>query len=649
MRRFWFLLLFVCAYTALRAQTFDLPSGGNSIVSLDGQWRFHTGDNPAWASPAFDDSHWPLIRADESWTKQGYPNYGGYAWYRFKLGVSDGSAPLSMFFPEILTGYQVYANGKLIGSAGSIDPTSDPPNVGGQSFQLPAGVAGPQTIQVALRVWNYQPFASWLGGGVRFPGSVAGNPRLVTEQFHSARYAWSLLGVNDYAYSQLTIVVGLTVLALFLFRREDREYLWFAILLLSQAADSVLHIALNDSPMPFTFCRFLGETADGLCLVSALVFFSIILRVRRSLLWWAACIAGAASPLAIALFYFNWTTIAAANVVLLFCSLPAYLWIIVALAVGAIRKDANARILLAPVALFYGFDLLDGARYVTWQLGGPPNPWWSAILDFPLLRNPFSLDVESLTGYIFVLALLIFLVRRFSLARQEETRLSSEFEAARNIQSLLIPANPPDTPGFAIESVYLPASEVGGDFFQVLSGHDGSLLIVVGDVSGKGLKAAMTVSTIIGALRGCTLREPTEVLAHLNRILHGQITGFATCTAAFISAEGALTLANAGHLAPYCNGKEMPVESGLPLGITTDSDYSETTFWLNPNDRLTFLSDGVVEATNENRELFGFDRTQAISSQPAAAIAAAAQKFGQQDDISVLSITRLPVVEPAIA
>ena len=78
--------------------------------------------------------------------------------------------------------------------------------------------------------------------------------------------------------------------------------------------------------------------------------------------------------------------------------------------------------------------------------------------------------------------------------------------------------------------------------------NDGSLLVVVGDISGKGLKAAMTVGAIIGALRGCSVRKPAEVLAHLNRILHRQITGFVTCTTALIAANGYMTLANAGNL-----------------------------------------------------------------------------------------------------
>ena len=159
----------------------------------------------------------------------------------------------------------------------------------------------------------------------------------------------------------------------------------------------------------------------------------------------------------------------------------------------------------------------------------------------------------------------------------------------------------------------------------------------------------MTVSTIVGALRGCTMRKPAEVLAYLNRVLYGQISGFATCTAALISADGGVGIANAGNLAPYCNGKELDVDSGLPLGIEAEGSYVETSHPIEPGDRLTFISDGVVEAANEKRELFGFARTLAISQQPAHAIAEAAKQFGQQDDISVLSVMRSGVREAAMA
>ena len=101
-----------------------------------------------------------------------------------------------------------------------------------------------------------------------------------------------------------------------------------------------------------------------------------------------------------------------------------------------------------------------------------------------------------------------------------------------------------------------------------------------------------------------------------------------------------MTIANAGHIPPYRNGEELAVTGSLPLGILADGGYEETRVQLAPGDKMTFISDGVVEATNEKRELFGFARAQAISSQSAQDIASAAKTFGQEDDISVLSVTR---------
>jgi serine phosphatase RsbU (regulator of sigma subunit) len=104
-------------------------------------------------------------------------------------------------------------------------------------------------------------------------------------------------------------------------------------------------------------------------------------------------------------------------------------------------------------------------------------------------------------------------------------------------------------------------------------------------------------------------------------------------------ADGALTVANAGHIAPYVNGHELLLENGLPIGIAAGITYPENTFSLLPDARLTLLTDGVLEATNPTtKELFGFDRTAAISNQSAEAIALAAQQFGQEDDITVLTI-----------
>jgi serine phosphatase RsbU (regulator of sigma subunit) len=101
--------------------------------------------------------------------------------------------------------------------------------------------------------------------------------------------------------------------------------------------------------------------------------------------------------------------------------------------------------------------------------------------------------------------------------------------------------------------------------------------------------------------------------------------------------NGEVRIANAGHLAPYSDGREVEVEAGLPLGVVADVEYPES---LTTGDRFTFLSDGVLEAANAAHELFGFERSRQISIQPAAAIAQAAQTWGQNDDITVVTVRR---------
>jgi phosphoserine phosphatase RsbU/P len=639
------LSLFLCAAPGLHAQTFNLQTGREPVASLDGLWRFHTGDNPAWADPNFDDSQWPLLRSDMDWSQQGYKNYGGFAWYRFTVVVPDGSGKWSIDLGPMETGYQLFVDGHLAGSFGPILNSLNYATSSRVFAISPAASSGLRTFHIAIRAWHLPAWADFAPGGF-YSSSYFGDSRLIAQRAETARsLQWNGF-VNEYTYAVLGTLVGLVVLVLFFFRREEREYLWFALLLLANAIDIGLFISRDLALIPLPVFDFIDGLVQSAALFAALAFFSVVLRAPRSRTWWLVAALLFLSPLTVFLYFFQISSVGIASLVQTLAVLPATFWILVTLLKRALQRDRDALILLVPTLLWQGFPFIDSILVITWQLG-----WqrWAAHWTFPLLTKPFVLMPGPAVGTIFIFALLLFLIRRFSLARQEETRLSSELESAHSIQSLLFPAKPPVTPGFAIESVYLPASEVGGDFFQIMPANDGSLLVVVGDVSGKGLKAAMTVGAIIGALRGCPVREPAAVLAHLNRVLHGQITGFVTCTAALIAANGNMTLANAGNHPPYRNGQELDVESGLPLGITPDADYSETACQLNPNDRLTFVSDGVVEATNERRELFGFHRTQAVSTQSASAIAEAAKQFGQNDDITVLTLTVSPSLKASLA
>jgi serine phosphatase RsbU (regulator of sigma subunit) len=243
----------------------------------------------------------------------------------------------------------------------------------------------------------------------------------------------------------------------------------------------------------------------------------------------------------------------------------------------------------------------------------------------------------------FLFSVLGILFLRFSRTRSQEERYASEFESARSVQQYLIPEKLPLTPGFAIESAYRPAREVGGDFFQVLpSGTDGSVLIVVGDVAGKGLQAGMLSALIVGAIRTAAsfTSDPAKIITLLNERLQGR--GLVTCLALRIENDGAATLVNAGHLPPYCNGKELPVEGSLPLGAISGIEFPLLSFQLANGDDLMLMSDGIAEAQKPDGELFGFDRISEMLGRATSAgeLATAAQNFGQSDDITVLSITR---------
>jgi serine phosphatase RsbU (regulator of sigma subunit) len=225
--------------------------------------------------------------------------------------------------------------------------------------------------------------------------------------------------------------------------------------------------------------------------------------------------------------------------------------------------------------------------------------------------------------------------------------MAAELEAGRVVQQVLIPEETPTIAGFNIQSVYKPYGEVGGDFFQVLpvkSGHGaGGVLVIIGDVSGKGMPAAMTVSLLVGTVRTLAhyTQSPGEILAAMNqRMLARSHGGFTTCLVLRADPDGTLTIANAGHIAPYLGGKELPLENGLPLGLAAETAYAESIFELAQGRQLSLLTDGVVEARDKAGDLYGFERTSAISSQSAEQIAKTAELFGQDDDITVLTLAR---------
>lgn len=627
---------------SISGQSFDLAASRLPIASTDGLWRFHPGDNSAWAAPDFDDSGWPLLRSDTPWTAQGYPKLTGYAWYRFQVRVPAGSPPLSLLLPSINTGYQVNVEGQPAGDWGGAQAHLLFPAPALEFFPLTTqAVQSAGTLHIAIRVWHLPIWAAYAQGGPQAGGALVGATELIQERFRVQRTALRAENVDLYVDSVLRAIIGLIILGLFALRRSEREYLWFAMIQLFGGADDVLTFLINThSPVPIPIYDLMDASLAAAFWISSLFFFATLFQARRRLWFRVALTLAVVSVPAAPACWLGLLSIPEAGLLQGILVIPSLVWVLAILFKRAISRDRDACLLLFPVMLVNGF-------YVAFTVTGALNQsgWWTGAPDLVNLRvraYPFDIGLYTIFNIFFLVALLAFLIRRFSLARGQEEELNAQMEAARQIQQMLVPSAAASVPGFKVEAVYLPAETVGGDFFQQVEDGEGGLLLVVGDVAGKGLPAAMMVSMLVGAVR-TELRHtasPAELLTALNeRMLDQSQGGFATCLIARISCSGWVEISNAGHLPPWRGGTPIELDGSLPLGIAAEAVFSRCAFTLSPGEQLTLVSDGVIEAQSASGELFGFERTDAVSALSADEIAQAAATFGQQDDITVVTVS----------
>jgi serine phosphatase RsbU (regulator of sigma subunit)/predicted ester cyclase len=204
---------------------------------------------------------------------------------------------------------------------------------------------------------------------------------------------------------------------------------------------------------------------------------------------------------------------------------------------------------------------------------------------------------------------------------RERERIEQELQVARRIQQELLPEAPPKLDGWRIAAYYGPAREVGGDFYDFLELPDGRLGLIVGDATGHGMPAALVMATTRGMLRAVAqpLDSPGEVLARVNHALYPDIPSdmFVTCFYAILEPEsGRLLYANAGHDLPYLRHHGGDAEElrarGMPLGLMPGMAYEEKEASLREGDSILFYSDGLVEAHDLRREMFGFPRLRRL-------------------------------------
>lgn len=241
--------------------------------------------------------------------------------------------------------------------------------------------------------------------------------------------------------------------------------------------------------------------------------------------------------------------------------------------------------------------------------------------------------------------------------QQRAAELEQELQLARDIQQGLLLEAVPHLPGWELSAISLPARDLGGDLYDFLSLSDGVQGIMIGDVSGKGLPAALRMAVARTMFRHEARRNtpPAPTLAAVNQgVLRDIPQGMVTMLYARLDpARGTLQLANAGHMFPLIvNGSVSELElSGLPLGVDLDSDYGEASAELRPGDTVVLYTDGVLEAENPSGEIFGFERLEALVQanarlKPRALVALLLHELRawsngvQSDDITVVVLRR---------
>jgi hypothetical protein len=644
---------------------------GKGVAPLDGPWQFHLGDNPTWATPGIDDATghdgWEQLTAAAPWGTQGHPSYTGYAWYRRQLNITPapGASPdVSVLIPAIDDVYELFWNGVPVGHLGSFPPQLD--------FQsgIPAQVYGLGTVRsgvLAVRVFKVPSMSTDDGTAGGFEGlPLVGSPKAIATQKEALNFRW--LRSRQFGFG-LTSLYGLASILSFIAWLRDRKQrllFWMA----AYTFMPVLELVLAGLRLPVSgiWLTWTIQTAIALREVSQWFLLIYLLQLNAypklmRLVRIAACAGVLVGFLDGALALASRFDIAAVPIqitdaILTAIILPLELVPILLVIYAVLRRQQldSARWLVAIFALlsgtWYSFgNIVDqGVRFTHWTLG----PSMRVPL-FTLLGNSFGVQILLRT---LLFLSIVYAVVRYSIANQRrQANLEREFQNARELQQILVPETLPAIPGFTLTSAYRPAQEVGGDFFQIIpleGAQQGSTLIVLGDVSGKGLQAAMTVSLIVGAVRTLAkfAPQPAQLLAEINQRLHGRLQGgFATCIAVLLNPDGSCILSSAGHPAPFLNQRELDLPGALPLGLDSAVSYQQVPLHLYEGDHFSLYTDGLLEARNPSGELYGFERLQVLfGSRPSASQASQeALAFGQEDDVTVLTLTRVAVGEESVS
>ncbi len=590
----------------------------NSGEALYGNWRYHPGDEPAWASPTFDDSTWKVVSTMLPQNELRKNRWEGIGWFRLHLSVPDErlhNMPLALHVTYQVGASEIYLDGELIYKFG---------NVGTRRVEeKPYWARDPQVISfsgktehvIAVRYSNFSApqFLPVIGFLLRFsPLNSAIEGRINTiRDFTTVQMVWTAI----------SFFLMVQHLLLFIFYPRARENLYFAISVGSIGAFVflVFQFGLLATGLTQTLALLrLLVAAFVLMFLSALLFLYTLFYPKLPKLAW--------------FFVTGWTLLAGLSLFSLrsdiFQFFGVALWLL-SLFMGITFLEM-ARVIIVAI-----FKKKDGA----WIFGlGSLSPFILPVMFGFLLSYTKLQEINwQISALAITLAPLfsmsVYLARNFSRTHQkletevlerqllevENTRKTEELEAARELQMSMLPQTSPELPNLDIAFEMRPATEVGGDYYDYNLIEDRQLTIAIGDATGHGMNAGLVVSAVKSLFK--TAAPEAGNLEILERISQGvksmnlKRLYMAMTLVAFDNNR--ITVAAAGMPpALLYRANEDKVEEifleGMPLGGFIGTEREEASYQLESGDTVLLMSDGLPEMLNPENEMLDYPKTKEL-------------------------------------
>ena len=558
-------------------------------INLSGPWKLNLVDEPVWSRPDIDDSSWLTVNLPRR-----TPRNERIYWLRHTVLVPTHTEHLQVTVGLVSESYEIYANGVKVGDTGNFGKHE----VGffqPRSFDLPAEVVRPGLpLVICLRIWNVG--ASW---GSLTTGLADRGPYWITTVEHAnAEVEGARKGLRLALTPALIVIsgecgIGICLLLLWLAERDRRELLYFAAYLIATGLSLALGIWVVFSGGSSLWYRIGFRPLNDVAFLFLCLAAAVFLRLRQ--LQWPVLVAAAALSAALTfrtIFYL-------------------YPWLILLVwqCVGALRNSPRKNLPFAVPLLLYALAILNNT--VRPDLRIVP-----AAFD---LRG-MTLSVTNLIQLLFAGAMLILMLERLSADRREKLRLASELDAARQIQRSLLPQTKPALNGYSLGFRSSACYEVGGDYLDIFALPSGEQMMIVADVAGKGLAAALVGAAFRSALRA-TVNAGGACLSELAaRISQQQWNEGPEARRRYITAiflkldpvHHSINVVNAGHNTGFLIQPEGAVHmiqaSGPPLGILPNLQYSVEALPFPEGSRLLFYTDGLTEIFREGDEEFGPER-----------------------------------------